>query len=137
MTVNLVILAAGQGTRMKSDLPKVLHEVAGAPLLVHAMAAGAALEPARTVIVAGHGADQVTAAAQAHDPDAQVVIQSEQLGTGHAVAQARDALAGATGDVIVLYGDTPFIRPETLQTMVAARADHAVRYDCSLARATA
>ncbi|MEQ3625238.1 MAG: bifunctional UDP-N-acetylglucosamine diphosphorylase/glucosamine-1-phosphate N-acetyltransferase GlmU [Celeribacter sp.] len=126
MTVNLVILAAGQGTRMKSDLPKVLHEVAGAPLLVHAMAAGAALEPARTVIVAGHGAEAVTRAAQDHDPDAQVVIQSEQLGTGHAVAQAREALSGATGDVIVLYGDTPFIRPETLQSMVAARADHAV-----------
>ena len=120
----LIILAAGKGTRMQSDLPKVLHKIAGAPLLVHAMKSGASMEPARTVIVAGHGADLVGAAARDWSDDAEVVIQSEQLGTGHAVLQAREALADFDGDVIVLYGDTPFIRPETLDAMQAARADH-------------
>jgi bifunctional UDP-N-acetylglucosamine pyrophosphorylase/glucosamine-1-phosphate N-acetyltransferase len=124
MATALIILGAGMGTRMNSDLPKVLHEIAGAPMLVHAMKAGAALEPARTVIVAGHGADLVEKAAKAYDPDATIAIQSEQLGTAHAVAQARDALAGFDGDALVLYGDTPFIRPETLAAMTAARLTH-------------
>jgi bifunctional UDP-N-acetylglucosamine pyrophosphorylase / glucosamine-1-phosphate N-acetyltransferase len=123
MSIALVILAAGQGTRMNSDLPKVLHQLAGAPLLVHAMRSGAALEPARTVIVAGHGADAVTAAARDWDPDAQIVVQAEQLGTGHAVAQAMPALAGFAGKVIVLYGDTPFIRSDTLEAMAGHKAD--------------
>ncbi|WP_372609908.1 bifunctional UDP-N-acetylglucosamine diphosphorylase/glucosamine-1-phosphate N-acetyltransferase GlmU [Aquicoccus sp.] len=126
MSTSLIILAAGQGTRMNSDLPKVLHPVAAAPLLIHAMKSGAALAPERTVIVAGVGAREVAAAAQAFDDTAQVVIQPEQLGTGHAVLCAREALRGATGDVIVLYGDTPFIRPETLQRMTEARARHDV-----------
>jgi bifunctional UDP-N-acetylglucosamine pyrophosphorylase/glucosamine-1-phosphate N-acetyltransferase len=126
MPISLIILAAGQGTRMNSDLPKVLHKVAGAPLLVHAMAAGAALEPERVVVVAGHEADQVRRAALAQDETALVVVQEQQLGTAHAVAQAVSALAGATGDAIVLYGDTPFIRPETLAAMIAARTRHAV-----------
>ena len=126
MPISLIILAAGQGTRMNSDLPKVLHKVAGAPLLVHAMAAGAALSPERVVVVAGHEADQVRKAALAHDETVQVVVQEKQLGTAHAVAQAAPALAGATGEAIVLYGDTPFIRPETLEAMIAARARHSV-----------
>lgn len=123
MPIALVILAAGQGTRMNSELPKVLHKVAGAPLLIHAMRAGAALEPERTIIVAGHGAEQVTAAARAYDEMAEVVVQAEQLGTGHAVAQALPSLVGFQGKVIILYGDTPFIRPETLEAMVKAAAD--------------
>ncbi len=123
MPIALIILAAGQGTRMNSDLPKVLHKVAGAPLLVHAMRAGAALSPERTVVVAGHGAEAVTKAAQDWDEAAEVVIQAEQKGTGHAVAQALPALTGFTGKAIVLYGDTPFIRPETLEAMVATDAD--------------
>lgn len=122
MQTALIILAAGQGTRMRSDMAKVLHEVAGASLLVHAMRSGATLEPERTVVVAGHGAEAVTQAAKAEDPDAQVVLQTEQLGTGHAVMQARDALADFDGDILVLYGDTPFIRPETLAAMAEARA---------------
>jgi bifunctional UDP-N-acetylglucosamine pyrophosphorylase/glucosamine-1-phosphate N-acetyltransferase len=126
MSTALVILAAGMGTRMNSDLPKVLHHVAGAPLLVHAMKSAFALEAEKTVVVAGHGADLVRAAALAYDETAQVVIQSEQLGTAHAVAQAREALAGFAGDVIVLYGDTPFIQPETLEAMIAARAENDV-----------
>ncbi|MDO6732493.1 bifunctional UDP-N-acetylglucosamine diphosphorylase/glucosamine-1-phosphate N-acetyltransferase GlmU [Marinovum sp. 2_MG-2023] len=126
MSIALVILAAGKGTRMRSDLPKVLHKVAGAPLLAHAMQSGAALEPDRTVIVTGHGADLVETAARDIDETATCVVQSEQLGTGHAVLQARDALAGFSGDVIVLYGDTPFIRPETLAAMAEARKTHDV-----------
>ena len=126
MATALIILGAGMGTRMNSELPKVLHQIAGAPMLVHAMKAGAALEPERTVVVAGHGAAQVEKAARAWDPDVVTVIQAEQLGTAHAVAQARDALDGFAGDTIVLYGDTPFITPDTLERMIAARRDHDV-----------
>ncbi|TNF22028.1 MAG: bifunctional UDP-N-acetylglucosamine diphosphorylase/glucosamine-1-phosphate N-acetyltransferase GlmU [Rhodobacteraceae bacterium] len=126
MSTSLIILAAGKGTRMRSDLPKVLHKVAGFPLLAHAMTSGAAFEPERTVIVTGHGAELVDAAARAVDEAATCVVQEEQLGTGHAVLQARPALDGFRGDVIVLYGDTPFIRPETLQAMAEARKTHDV-----------
>lgn len=122
MATALIILAAGMGTRMNSDRPKVLHEVAGAPLLHHAMASAAPLEPERIVVVAGHGSEAVSRAARAYDDTAEVVLQEEQLGTGHAVAQAREALADFNGEVVVLYGDTPFIRPETLEAMVEARA---------------
>ena len=124
MATALIILGAGMGTRMNSDMPKVLHEIAGAPMLVHAMKSGAALEPEHTVIVAGHGAALVEKAAKAYDPDVTVAIQAEQLGTAHAVNQARGALAGFDGDALVLYGDTPFIRPETLAAMTAARLTH-------------
>ncbi|WP_300583814.1 bifunctional UDP-N-acetylglucosamine diphosphorylase/glucosamine-1-phosphate N-acetyltransferase GlmU [Marivita sp.] len=126
MSIALVILAAGKGTRMESDLPKVLHKIGGAPLLHHAMLSASALEPERTIVVTGHGAELVEAAAQEFDADAIAVRQTEQLGTAHAVAQARDALNGFEGDVIVLYGDTPFITTETLEQMIAARAAHDV-----------
>ncbi len=126
MSVSLIVLAAGLGTRMNSDRPKVLHSVAAAPLLHHALTAGRALEPSRIVVVAGHGADEVAAAATAFDEAAEVVIQEPQLGTAHAVAQAAPLLADAAGEAIVLYGDTPFIRPETLAAMLDARARHAV-----------
>ena len=124
MTTALIILGAGMGTRMNSELPKVLHPIGGAPMLVHAMRAGAALSPEKTVIVAGHGAKAVSRAALDYDPDAQTVLQAEQLGTAHAVAQAGDALAGFDGDVVVLYGDTPFISAETLEAMAEARTSH-------------
>ncbi len=123
MSVALIILGAGKGTRMNSELPKVVHPIAGAPMLVHAMRAGATLDPAHTVIVAGHGAEDVTKVALAYDDEAKVVLQNEQLGTGHAVLQAADALAGFDGKVIVLYGDTPFVKPETLSAMLEASAD--------------
>jgi bifunctional UDP-N-acetylglucosamine pyrophosphorylase/glucosamine-1-phosphate N-acetyltransferase len=126
MTVSLIVLAAGMGTRMNSDLPKVLHHVASAPLLHHALLAGASLEPARIVVVTGHGADAVAASAAEFDPACECVLQEPQLGTGHAVAQAAPLLADATGDAFVLYGDTPFIRPETLAAMQHARAKHSV-----------
>ncbi|KAA9009747.1 bifunctional UDP-N-acetylglucosamine diphosphorylase/glucosamine-1-phosphate N-acetyltransferase GlmU [Histidinibacterium aquaticum] len=124
MGTSLILLAAGKGTRMNSDLPKVLHEVAGAPLLAHALRSGQALDPERIVVVAGHGSESVRVSVEDWAPEATVVVQEEQLGTGHAVAQARDALRGAEGDAVVLYGDTPFIRPETLQAMAEARATH-------------
>lgn len=121
MSTALIVLAAGQGTRMKSDKPKVLHPVAGAPLLWHALRAGAALEPERCVVVAGHGFDAVQASVAAYDPEMTVAMQAEQLGTAHAVAQALPALEGFAGDVYVLYGDTPFISEATLAAMRAAR----------------
>lgn len=126
MSLSLVILAAGQGSRMNSDLPKVLHPLAAAPLLAHAMRSGAALGPERVVVVTGHGAEQVASAARAENPEVQIAHQAEQLGTAHAVAQARAALAEFSGDIIVLYGDTPFVSPDTLEAMIAARARHAV-----------
>ncbi len=122
MSIALVILAAGKGTRMNSDLPKVLHPIAQAPMLAHAMQAGAALEPERTIIVAGHGAEAVTQAVADIDETAEVVLQTEQLGTAHAVDQARAALDGFEGDVVVLYGDTPFLSADTLNRMLEARA---------------
>ena len=126
MSIALIILAAGKGTRMQSDLPKVLHEIAGAPMLVHAIMAGDSLDPERRIIIAGHGADAVTAVAQNHSADAEIIIQSEQLGTGHAVEQARDALAGFTGTVIVLYGDTPLIQAKTLASLSESISDSAI-----------
>ena len=126
MSISCVILAAGQGTRMNSDLPKVLHQVAGAPLVVHTMKTASAIGADRIVVVTGHGSAAVTSTVQAWEPDALTVQQTEQLGTAHAVQQARSALEGVTGDVFVLYGDTPFIRAETLEAMRAARRDHAV-----------
>ena len=126
MSIALIVLAAGQGSRMNSDLPKVLHKVGSAPLLHHAMRAGSALAPDRVVVVTGHGADLVSKSALSFDPDAHITLQSEQLGTAHAVAQALPALSDFHGDTFILYGDTPFIRPETLEKMAAARARHAV-----------
>ena len=121
MATALIILAAGQGTRMNSDLPKVLHPLGGVPLLAHALESGAAAEPERMIVVTGHGGEAVAAAAHALNPDIEIVHQEEQLGTGHAVAAAAPNLEGFKGDVLVLYGDTPFIRPETITRMQAAR----------------
>jgi bifunctional UDP-N-acetylglucosamine pyrophosphorylase / glucosamine-1-phosphate N-acetyltransferase len=121
MSTALVILAAGMGTRMNSDLPKVLHPIANAPMLAHTMKTGAALSPERTVIVAGHGADAVSKVVRDLDDAADVVLQSDQLGTAHAANQARTALQGFIGDVVVLFGDTPFLQPDTLERMVSAR----------------
>lgn len=120
--VAAVILAAGKGTRMRSALPKVLHEVAGAPLLHHAMRAALSLGPERLAVVVGHEAEQVGAAARALEPGTAVCVQAEQLGTGHAVIAAADALAGFEGDLVVLFGDTPFIRPETLRAILGELA---------------
>jgi len=125
MSLSLIILAAGRGTRMASDLPKVLHEVAGAPLIGHAMMAGGALSPEHCVVVTGHGGEMVADRVHGISPGARIAQQEQQLGTAHAVGQAGDALEGFCGDAIVLYGDTPFIRPETLRRMLERRRDGA------------
>lgn len=117
----LCLLAAGKGTRMRSDRPKVLHEVAGLSLLGHALKSGAGCAPSRVVIVTGHQSERVADAARKLAPSATCVEQSPQLGTGHAVQMAAPALADFEGDVVVLFGDTPLIRPETLEAMLAAR----------------
>lgn len=122
-SIALIVLAAGQGSRMQSDLPKVLHPLGGVPLLAHALTVGRSLDPAQAIVVTGHEAGQVEAALARIDPDAKVARQTEQLGTGHAVAQALPVLQGFSGKVIVLYGDTPFISAETLQAMVGHSAD--------------
>lgn len=125
MSTHLILLAAGQGSRMESDLPKVLHEVAGAPLYAHALASASALEGGKRIMIVGFGGDAVKAAATALDENIQFAHQTEQLGTGHAVLQAAPLLEGAGGDAVVLFGDTPFIRPETLAAMAEARANGA------------
>ncbi|OWJ78797.1 bifunctional UDP-N-acetylglucosamine diphosphorylase/glucosamine-1-phosphate N-acetyltransferase GlmU [Haematobacter genomosp. 1] len=124
MATALIVLAAGQGTRMNSDLPKVLHEVGGAPLVVHALLSAAPLEPERSVVVTGHGGAAVARVVAEFDEHVRTVEQAEQLGTAHAVLQAAPMLEGFAGNAIVLYGDTPFIRAETLEEMLAARKQH-------------
>ena len=118
--VAAIVLAAGKGTRMKSSLHKVLHPIAGRPMLEHLLASVSQLQPERTVIVAGHGREQI---AEACGGRATIVVQEPQLGTGHAVQQAEAALTGFAGDVIVLYGDVPFVAPATMRRMLDRLAD--------------
>lgn len=112
----VIVLAAGKGTRMKSDLHKVLHAVAGRPMIEHLLASVAELAPARQVVVAGHGRDQLEKALGGR---AAIALQEPQLGTGHAVQQAQAALEGFAGDVLVLYGDVPFVQPATMRALLA------------------
>jgi bifunctional UDP-N-acetylglucosamine pyrophosphorylase/glucosamine-1-phosphate N-acetyltransferase len=115
MKLGVIVLAAGKGTRMRSALPKVLHPLAGRPLLGHVLDAAVALGAAQICVVYGHGGPQVPAAF----PEAKAtwVEQRERLGTGHAVLQAMPAMAGMDR-VLVLYGDVPLIEPETLNRLV-------------------
>ncbi|MCB1842416.1 MAG: bifunctional UDP-N-acetylglucosamine diphosphorylase/glucosamine-1-phosphate N-acetyltransferase GlmU [Halioglobus sp.] len=117
MKLEVVILAAGQGTRMKSELPKVLHPVGGRPLLAHVISTAQLLEPAALHVVIGHGAELVQEALA--DCPINWVLQEERLGTGHAVAQALPAIA-PDSVVLVLYGDVPLTRPATLRALVEA-----------------
>ncbi|MBU1567092.1 MAG: NTP transferase domain-containing protein [Proteobacteria bacterium] len=116
--LSIVILAAGKGTRMKSDKAKVLHEVFFAPMVQHVVNAVLPLQATRTVIVVGHQAEAVEKALQAFP--CQFAIQEQQLGTGHAVLAAGQAIQEDTGTVMILCGDTPLIRTETLAQMYAA-----------------
>ena len=111
----VIVLAAGKGTRMKSALHKVLHPIAGRPMIEHLLASAAQLSPQRQVVVAGHGREQL---ARVLGDQARIVVQEPQLGTGHAVLQAQGALADFAGDVLILYGDVPFVRPETMRAMI-------------------
>ena len=112
-----VVLAAGLGTRMKSTTPKVMHEVGGRPLLMHLLATLDAVGVASTVVVLGPGMDLAAAAVAPR----QTATQTERLGTGHAVLQAKPALAGFAGDILVAYGDTPFVTEQSFNKMLAAR----------------
>ena len=113
--VAAIVLAAGKGTRMKSDLHKVLHPVAGRPMLEHLLATVDELGAERTVVVVGSGREQVEPLVAAHKGE--VVVQEPQLGTAHAVRQAEAALAGFEGDILILYGDTPLVGVETMRRM--------------------
>jgi bifunctional UDP-N-acetylglucosamine pyrophosphorylase/glucosamine-1-phosphate N-acetyltransferase len=112
----VIILAAGQGTRMRSDTHKVLHPIASRPLLLHLLDRVDALGADKRVVVVGKGREQVETAIAGRD--VAIAVQTEQKGTGHAVQQAETALAGYDGPVLVLYGDTPFVEAETLRRML-------------------
>lgn len=114
--VHAVVLAAGKGKRMNSDIPKVLHPLCGRPLISHVLSVLEEVGVADPIVVVGHGADGVQAAVAGR---ARCVEQTQQLGTGHAVMQALPLLAGASGPVLVLYGDTPLLEPQTLRTLLA------------------
>jgi bifunctional UDP-N-acetylglucosamine pyrophosphorylase/glucosamine-1-phosphate N-acetyltransferase len=114
---SIAILAAGQGKRMHSDRPKVLHSLAGSPLLAHVLAAARSLSPDAIAVVVGHGADEVRGVLDA--PDLSWALQERQLGTGHAVLQAMPLLSPG-GIVLVLYGDMPLVRATTMQALVDA-----------------
>ncbi len=112
----VVILAAGQGTRMRSDIHKVLHPIASRPLLLHLLDSVDGIGASKRIVVVGKGRDQVERALDGREVT--VAHQAEQKGTGHAVLQARSALEGYEGAVLVLYADTPFVEPETLTKML-------------------
>ena len=115
--VAAVILAAGKGTRMKSDLHKVLHPIAGKPMLMHLLESVEALGPMHKVVIVGSGKEQLETAVAG--TGCAIAVQEPQLGTGHAVQQAEVALSGFDGDVLILYGDVPFVPADTMRVMLA------------------
>ncbi len=117
--LGVIILAAGQGTRMRSATPKMLHLLGGKPLLSHVLETCTVLEPDRVLVVVGHGVERIREAFPGLDPGGWV-LQREQLGTGHAARCAADALGDFTGDVLVLNGDVPLLSPRSLCRMLAA-----------------
>src|SRR5918911_3223489 len=120
MPLEVVVLAAGQGKRMRSALPKVLHPLGGRPLLAHVLEAARALGARRPIVVHGHGAEAVRAAFS--EAEVQWVLQAEQLGTGHGVQQALPHVAG-DAQVLILYGDVPLVRVATLKRLLEAAGD--------------
>jgi bifunctional UDP-N-acetylglucosamine pyrophosphorylase/glucosamine-1-phosphate N-acetyltransferase len=117
----VLVLAAGQGTRLKSQRPKVLHGIAGRTMLGHVLAAAAALKPKILVVIAGRGMEAVAGAAKSSGIPVRIVVQDPPLGTAHAVLAAKPLLAKHRGDVLVLYGDVPLVRPQTLAALLKAR----------------
>src|SRR5438270_11287038 len=115
----IIVLAAGQGTRMRSRLPKVLHKAGGRTLIGHVLAAAAAIRPQRSVAVTGPEMEDVAKEARRFIAGAAIAIQEKRQGTGHAVAMAQAALSGFTGKVLVLYGDVPLIAPGTIKALAA------------------
>ena len=120
MPLDVIVLAAGQGKRMRSDLPKVLHPIAGRPLLAHVLDTARTLAPRRTIVVHGHGAERVRAAFE--QSALEWVLQAEQLGTGHAVQQAMPRVAD-DATVLILYGDVPLVRAASLKRLIEAAGD--------------
>jgi bifunctional UDP-N-acetylglucosamine pyrophosphorylase/glucosamine-1-phosphate N-acetyltransferase len=118
-SIAAVVLAAGAGTRMKSAKPKVMHEFGGRPMISHLLGTVSDLDPAKVVVVTAPNMDTV----QKEVAPAEIAIQTEALGTGHAVAAALDALQGFDGDVLILYGDTPLIEADTLRKMIEKRRE--------------
>ncbi|MBD1849685.1 bifunctional UDP-N-acetylglucosamine diphosphorylase/glucosamine-1-phosphate N-acetyltransferase GlmU [Cyanobacteria bacterium FACHB-502] len=121
--VAVAILAAGRGTRMKSRLPKVLHSLGGRSLLERVLDGTTEIQPSRRLVIVGYGAEQVSQAL-AHVPDVELVEQREQLGTGHAVQQLIPHLEGFEGDLLVLNGDVPLLRPKTLGALLQTHQTH-------------
>ena len=121
MKPTIVILAAGLGTRMKSRLAKAVHLLAGRPLVQHALDAAQGTGPEKIVLVLGHQADVVRKAAEGHR--AEIVLQAEQLGTGHAVRQAGEAISSASGPIVILCADTPLLTTRTLQSLIELHAE--------------
>jgi bifunctional UDP-N-acetylglucosamine pyrophosphorylase / glucosamine-1-phosphate N-acetyltransferase len=121
--VAVAILAAGKGTRMKSDLPKVLHSLGGRSLVEHVLRGCESLQPERQLAIVGYQADRVRTALT-HLPQLEFVEQAQQLGTGHAVQQLMPHLESFTGDLLVLNGDVPLLRPETLQKLLQTHQQH-------------
>ena len=120
--VAVMVLAAGEGTRMKSRIPKVLHPLCGRSMLGHVLAAAGELDPHRIVVVTGHGRDEVSAEATRYVPDAVSVVQDRQAGTGHAVRMVIEALGSMPGVVLVTYGDMPLLRGLTLAALAREHA---------------
>ncbi len=121
MSLDVVILAAGQGTRMKSALPKVLHPLGGKPMVLYSVEAAATVSQKAPVLIVGHGSDEVRSVA---GDSVRFAVQEEQLGTGHAVAQARSLLAEQGEHVIVIYADMPLLKVETLNTLYEAQKEN-------------
>jgi UDP-N-acetylglucosamine diphosphorylase/glucosamine-1-phosphate N-acetyltransferase len=126
-----IVLAAGKGVRMKSELPKVLHEVCGRPMLAYVIDACRAAGCGRLLVVVGHSCEMVRRAFAGGDADLVWIEQSEQLGTGHAVMACAEQLQRLSGPVLVVAGDGPLIRPETLERLVARHVENGA--DCTLA----
>ncbi|UXY20258.1 bifunctional UDP-N-acetylglucosamine diphosphorylase/glucosamine-1-phosphate N-acetyltransferase GlmU [Streptomyces cynarae] len=120
----VVVLAAGEGTRMKSATPKVLHEICGRSLVGHVLASARELKPENLVVVVGHAREQVSAHLAEIDPDVRTAVQAEQNGTGHAVRMALEELGGSVeGTVVVVCGDTPLLTGETLRRLAATHGE--------------
>src|SRR5215510_3656472 len=113
---SIIILAAGQGKRMKSSLPKVMHPLCGKPLFLHVLASAKRLKPAKTAIVIGHGAEAIRQAYP--NGDVTWVVQEQQLGTGHAVLSAKNSFKEFAGDILILSGDVPLISETTLNAII-------------------
>ncbi len=121
MNLAVLVLAAGKGTRMESDLPKVLHPLRGRPLVAHVLDAALLLQPARLICIVGHRAELVESEIKRSHPMVEFVNQGEMLGTGHAVSQTKIALDGFDGEVLVTCGDAPLLTGETLFDLVERR----------------